>query len=225
MEFVLCQEGDYLWLPVPPESFSIQSGNQNQTVSVVRRGEINLWGPEQLEAVSIESFFPNQVYEFCHYGSFPAPWDCVNTIDEWRNSGKPLRLIITDYWQGVDINMDVLIESFEKGIRDGTGDVYFSLTLKRYKQINVIKAESPYQAVTKRDNPAVTKVISSSTNDTVANEDQGSSYTVKDGDTLWDIAKDSYGVGSDWRKIYEANKDILPDTDALEVGQVITIPE
>lgn len=78
------------------------------------------------------------------------PWDCVNTIDEWRNSGKPLRIIITDYWQGVDINMDVLIESFEKGIRDGSGDVNFSLTLKRYKQINVIEADSPYEAVTKR---------------------------------------------------------------------------
>ena len=223
MEFVLCQEGSYLWLPVPPASFSIQSGNQNQTVSVVRRGEINLWGPEQLETVTIESFFPNQVYEFCSYGFFPQPWDCVNTIVEWRNSGKPSRLIITDYWQGVDINMDVLIESFEKGIKDGSGDVNFYLTLKRYKQINVLEAESIYQPVTKRNSPTATEVISNSSSGS-AGKTAGTSYTVKDGDTLWDIAKTSYGSGSDWTKIYEANKDTMPDSSSLEIGQVITIP-
>lgn len=224
MEFVLCQEGSYLWLPLPPANFSIQSGNQNQTVSVVRRGEINLWGPEQLEVVSFESIFPNQFYPLCHYRYFPLPWDCVNTIDKWRNSGKPVRFIITDYWQGVDINMDVLIESFDKGMRDASGDVYFSLTLKRYKQINVIEAENIYQPVTKRNSPTATEVISSSTSGS-ASKASGASYTVKSGDTLWDIAKTSYGSGADWTKIYDANKDTLSDTSSLEVGQVITIPE
>ena len=37
-------------------------------------------------------------------------------------------------------------------------------------------------------------------------------YTVKSGDTLWGIAKQQYGSGSKWQKIYSTNKDIIEST-------------
>jgi nucleoid-associated protein YgaU len=57
----------------------------------------------------------------------------------------------------------------------------------------------------------------------------GSSYTVKKGDTLWEIAEAVYGDGFQWTKILNANsKDIgfLPSgRQALIVpGQVLVIP-
>jgi nucleoid-associated protein YgaU len=51
------------------------------------------------------------------------------------------------------------------------------------------------------------------------------SYTVKEGDTLSLIAKKIYGDESKYKKIYEANKDLIgPDPDMIKVGQELTIP-
>jgi nucleoid-associated protein YgaU len=53
----------------------------------------------------------------------------------------------------------------------------------------------------------------------------GRTYTVVKGDTLSKIAKDMYGDANKWRKIYEANTDILKNPDLIHPGQVLKIPE
>jgi|SRR5688572_13348409 len=50
----------------------------------------------------------------------------------------------------------------------------------------------------------------------------GSSYTVKKGDTLFSIAKASYGNGNQWQKIAGANPGLSPAT--LKAGQRIVVP-
>ncbi|MBI4833741.1 MAG: LysM peptidoglycan-binding domain-containing protein [Planctomycetes bacterium] len=54
---------------------------------------------------------------------------------------------------------------------------------------------------------------------------QGESYTVKQGDTLWSIAKEKYGTGAKWELIMEANKDKITNKDSLTVGWVLFIPK
>ncbi len=49
--------------------------------------------------------------------------------------GLILRYIITE----TDVNMEVIIESFKHGKQDGTNDVYFTLSLKEYKRIQIPK--------------------------------------------------------------------------------------
>ena len=53
----------------------------------------------------------------------------------------------------------------------------------------------------------------------------GSTYTVKSGDTLSKIAKNLYGDANKYKKIFEANKDILKDPNMIKVGQVLKIPK
>ncbi len=58
---------------------------------------------------------------------------------------------------------------------------------------------------------------------------QGASYTVKRGDTLWEIAEGAYGDGTQWTKILEANKNdigfLANGKQALIVpGQVLVLP-
>jgi nucleoid-associated protein YgaU len=48
-------------------------------------------------------------------------------------------------------------------------------------------------------------------------------HEVKKGDTLWKIAEQYYGDGSLY-KIFEANRGILKDPDAIQVGQKLHIP-
>ena len=50
------------------------------------------------------------------------------------------------------------------------------------------------------------------------------SYTVKKGDTLWEIAEAMYGSGLQWPKIYNANKGKLSDPNSIRVGQELVIP-
>jgi nucleoid-associated protein YgaU len=50
-------------------------------------------------------------------------------------------------------------------------------------------------------------------------------YTVQPGDTLWKIAKQHYGEGNQYLKIFEANKGLLKDPDHIFPGQELVIPE
>ena len=49
-------------------------------------------------------------------------------------------------------------------------------------------------------------------------------YTVKAGDTLSKIAKETLGDANAYTKIFEANRDQLSDADKIKPGQVLKIP-
>ncbi len=58
----------------------------------------------------------------------------------------------------------------------------------------------------------------------------GKNHTVKEGDTLWEIAEARYGSGFEWGRILEANKDsigFLPNGSQALIapGQVLVLPQ
>lgn len=53
----------------------------------------------------------------------------------------------------------------------------------------------------------------------------GRSYTIQKGDSLSKIAKREYGDAQQWRRIFEANRDIIKDPDLIHPGQVVRIPD
>jgi len=50
-------------------------------------------------------------------------------------------------------------------------------------------------------------------------------YEVKPGDSLSKIAKQLLGDGNAWKKIFDANKDILKDPNKIYPGQKLKIPK
>ena len=88
-----------------------------------------MMGKTGLKSITISSFFPAQDYNFSS-GS-DEPYELVNQIEEWRLSTKPLNLLI----ENSIIDFDCLIDSFEYKEQDGTGDVYFTLVLTEYRNI------------------------------------------------------------------------------------------
>ncbi len=50
------------------------------------------------------------------------------------------------------------------------------------------------------------------------------SITVQPGFTLWGIARENYGDGFLYVRVYEANRDLIRDPDLIYPGQVFTVP-
>ncbi|WP_206155532.1 LysM peptidoglycan-binding domain-containing protein [Caldanaerobacter subterraneus] len=194
-----------LRLPVPPSEFEISQGNINTVVNINDIGEINLIGKGKLATITISSFFPAQEYDFCDYTGFPKPYECVAMIEKWRNSGRPIRFIITETL----INLACAIENFSYGEKDGSGDVYFTLELKEYRFVNVQQAALEQKGysmpATKRE---ITKTIPNT-------------YIVKKNDTLWMIAKKLTGKGENWTII--AKKNNIKDPKKIYPGMKLVI--
>lgn len=53
---------------------------------------------------------------------------------------------------------------------------------------------------------------------------QGSLYTVQDGDSLSKISLKMYGNAGKWKRIYDANRDVLPSANSVRVGMKLRIP-
>ena len=209
MEFWIKQGSESLQLPVKPTDFNVTVAHRNTVVNVIQLGDINLMGKTGLREVPLSSFFPAIDYNFSNNSGRKAPIDCVNLLETFRNSGKPVRVIITDL-----LNMEATIESFTWGERDTTGDIYYTLNLKEYKKIKTKNATDSEETV---------KPTTRETKEPESNS--GKTYIVKSGDCLWSIAKRVYGDGSQYTKIYEANTDIIKNpNDFIYVGQVLKIP-
>ena len=110
------------------------------------------------------------------------------------------------------------IESFEYEERSGElGDLYYTIKLYEWKDISPKKIVLPK----KKKKPAKTKEPVRAGKP----EKKSKTYTVKKGDCLWNIAKKFYGRGSDYTKIYNANKGTIgKNPNLIYPGQVFTIP-
>jgi nucleoid-associated protein YgaU len=72
---------------------------------------------------------------------------------------------------------------------------------------------------------AAAAVVGSTPSTTASQTAGGDSYEVQSGDTLATIAQQYYGDPTQWRRIYDANKDAIgDDPDKLKLGQKLTIP-
>lgn len=194
-------------LPVIPSSFEVNIPHQNTTVNITNLGEINLIGKTGLMNMMIESFFPSQQYSFCLYKDFQKPYEYIKQLLKWKDSGKPIRVIVT----GTPINYAMAIENLTYLEVDGTGDVYFSLELKEYKFISTTGQTTTTKNGTTLTTPTTTREVKSPSN----------SYVVKQGDTLWLIAKKVTGDGSNYKAI--ANKNNITNPDEVYVGQKLVI--
>jgi LysM repeat protein len=58
----------------------------------------------------------------------------------------------------------------------------------------------------------------------VVHHEQARHYTVRPGDTLSSIAQRFYGSPSDWRGLYQANRSVIHNPDAIYPGEVLNVP-
>lgn len=212
MEFWLKKSNsDKFMLPVNPESFAFTEKHNNTSVNVNSIGEVNLLGKRDLKTGTISSHFPKRDRNYANNSGRQAPYTYINKLLSWKSSGKPIQLIIT----GTKINFQVTIETLKYGEQDGTGDVYYDLTLKEYRAVEIKKTKLKKKKKTTKKKSKPKRPVAKKKTKT---------YTVKSGDCLWNIAKKFYGNGAQYTKIYNANKGKIKNPNLIYPGQVLTIP-
>jgi nucleoid-associated protein YgaU len=67
--------------------------------------------------------------------------------------------------------------------------------------------------------------VKSGASSTAAGAQVFETYVVQPGDSLSKIAKQKLGNGNEWKKIFDANTDILKDPNKIFPGQKLKIPK
>jgi hypothetical protein len=199
---------DVLTFPITPAKLRVRVGSNNKTVNLISEGDINILKSPSLIEVEFEARFPMRKYPYSReVSSFQTYFE---KFQELKEEKKSFRFIVARTTPGGDrtwdTNLLMALEDFEiSEDADEGDDVLVTFKLKQFKEYGV--------KVVKTLN---TKPNSTSTSKKPRSTDNKSSkaqyYTVKKGDCLWNIAKKYYGSGSQWEKIYTANKSIIEST-------------
>lgn len=187
-----------LRLPVLPARIDISTASKNESADIANLGEVTILQDPAPKYFSFSAYFPLHESPLVEYSNHPEPWEAIETIEKWKKEKKPLRLVVTR----TPINYLISVESFNYNEEGGSvGDISYDLSLKEFNVTTVrkIKTESSNKAT---KNPVRT-----------SSKQKEKTHQVKQGDTLWAIARKAYGDGTEWRSIWEANKDMLIQRD------------
>lgn len=197
-------------LPINPVAFDFSEAQNNQRITLLTIGEANLIGNRGLVTGSLSSFFPSPSSAFARYAD-REPMEYIRLLKKWKESTQPIRVIVSD----CDFNLAMSIDRLDYSYREGDEDVYYTLDLSEYRFLNVpaVKEESQ------------TRSQDSGLNNRPNTQAVSKTHTVVKGDTLWGIAKKTYGDGALYTKIFNANKGTIgSDPNKIMVGWKLVIP-
>ena len=190
-QFILSSDSEKLILPVTPSKYTVKTGQGNKVVAVEQLGEALVFGLPRAVEISFEGFFPDPEHDYPFVvGDSRTPAECVALLTKWKEARKPVRVIITDS----PVNLLVGIMRFDYKEKDGTRDIYFTLELTEFKDLNTPFANNPKQ-------------IDEATGlrDRTADPSEETRNKLKKASDVLDKARHAYGQYNKWRRIAENN--------------------
>lgn len=188
IELSVDNRDEVIKLPINPAIVEFTEKQLNQAITLLNMGEVNLMGDRGLKYTKFSSFFPSKKSPHFRYAK-KSPKRYISMLQEWKTSKKIVRVIITD----MNINLAMLIDELSYSMKEGDEDIYYTLSFSEYRTLNV-----PSVNIT-------TKVRTNGLSERPNTAPSGGSHTVVSGDTLWAIAKKTYGNGAQYTKIYSVN--------------------
>lgn len=132
----------------------------------------------------------------------------VSSLESFQRNAKYVKYV------GVESMSNCLITSFSIGHTNKIhGGCAFSMEIK---EVRIAKA-----AYVAKGNKVTGKKIQVTKKSTSTTKKY---HTVKKGDNLWNIAKKYYGNGASWKKIFEANKNLIKNPNLIYPKQKFVIP-
>lgn len=204
-------EREKMQFPVLPEKFSVSLGTKNMSVTISGLGEIIILQDRPAVEVSWDGFFPATYFPGLQTRSITSPKVLLQKLCEWKNSDKPVHLILT----GTSANFYAAIQTLQPYEQGGDPDsIYYKIELKEYREVRIRQVKV---------NSTGTATVSGGSTRT-DNRVQAKTYTVKPGDCLYNISKSTLGDGGRYNEIYALNKDKLKNPNLIYPGQVLQLP-
>ena len=197
--------GQELTMPVTPTSYPMGHGRAVERLDMAITGQIALPGLKGLFQEVLEVMLPARSYSFCTAGAVTDPQYYLDILSLWSDEANVCRYIVS----GTGINVPVLLGPLEYGEQDGSNDVYLKIPLYEYRYLDEVLVEQTQNNSRSAEN-----------NERKATAD---SYTVKKGDTLWEICRRIYGDSSLAYKLATANN--IKNPNLIFTGQVLTLPD
>lgn len=215
--------GTRIALPLPPEAVKCKAAGKFITYNIINVGEVKLPNGEKLTKFSWSGRLPGASMRHMRMVSasdWRSPKEIQSIFSSWRNSGKKLRLLVT----GTTINHNVYLDDYTVD-NSKLDTVEYSISFSVAKDIIVYTTtELNIKNTTKKTTTATTNDRAASS-EAATSSPQKTTYTVKPGDCLWNIARKFLGNGSRYMEIYEANKAIIgSNPNLIYEGQIFTIP-
>ena len=205
-------DGQTFMFPQLPEKIKAAYKGKTTSIQIDRLGETLHKGKRDALTLSFSSVFPSNYGSYCACtpGNFKDPDECAAWIRSLMDADNPAHFKLVG--SPMDLDGYFVVTSFTPDETGGdVGSINYTIELKEFIIATVSKVK-----VGKKGKKKTKKT--SSGKKRVNNKASTKSYTVKEGDTLWDIAIRFYGSGSERTKLYSANKGVL-DKAAKDHGQ------
>lgn len=203
-------------LPVNPEEIKKTQKLSIEKYQVLKSGQVSVPKFAELWTYEFDCELPHQEVHYMESGGRADPDRYIRAITMAQKKKKPIQLIYSN-GETDDESVKVLIESCTITEKAGEeGDKYLSLSFVQYKT-----PSKKYVAVV---TPAATVAQPQTPQPANPTVEQGKTYTVQKGDTLWKIAKQFYGNGAEYGKIVSANSDKIKNPNLIYPGQTFSIP-
>lgn len=205
-------------LPVNPEEIKKTQKINVEKYQILGGSQVSIPSYKELTEYSFDCELPFREVHYMEPGGRADPDYYINMLKRAQKNLDPLQLIYSN-GETDDESTKVLVESLEITEKAGEeGDKYLSLSFLEYKA-----PSKRFMAVVTPTQPAaLQQQPQAEANPAVS---AGKTYTVVSGDSLWKIAKQFYGNGAQYTKIYEANQGTIGgNPNLIYPGQVFTIP-
>ena len=213
-------------LPIPPKKLELKISNQNKTYDLMNYSEINVLKSPGLTSIEFEVLLPNVKYPFAMYkNDFQNAKYYLGILENLKVNKSAFQfIVIRKFPDGAgifDTNIKVSLEDYT--ITDSTDEGFDTKAKIKLKQYREYSTKTVQVTIKQYKPPVVTRTVTTN-NTAAASKPSGQNYTVRSGDCLWNIAKRFYGNGSQYTKIYNANRDKIKNPNLIYPNQVLWIP-
>lgn len=211
-------------MPIAPSKVKVKINNQNDTLTLINGEEINILKEPGLTDVSFDLLLPQVSYPFTNGGAQSADY-YLSLFERLKTSKQPFQFILNRsmpsgrrlFYTNLTVGMEdyQITDDAEEGF-----DITVTVSLKQYRHYGT-KTVKVQPAPAPAETPTAT--VEQPQRET-SQAPQQTTYTVKSGDCLWNIAKKYLGDGSRYNEIYNLNKDKITNPNLIYAGQVLTLP-
>lgn len=200
-------------LPVTPSKLTVKIKNQNETVNLINEGEVNILKQPGLTSLSFEILFPAHPYPFSNNSIDPATG--LAHLESLKVEKAVFPLIISRVTPAGqllhDTSLNVTLEDYNIVDDAGEGmDTIVSANFLQYKDWGA-------KTVKIKQGSSTGSLVSGGVS--AGGKQPAKSYTVREGDTLYNICQTQLGDGEKYLDV--AKKNGISNPSIISVGQVI----